>query len=140
MNLNEFSWVFQALAKGLAVQVYCTEYEEWQDANAQEVLDCILYGNIKRQHIRVKPRWEEIALLPGRIPKPLDKVNEEGEIVWLAAPDYVECAYLVEWQSRSSILGAMLERGLLHATKEAAQAHARELIVIGGGIDRGDLS
>lgn len=90
----------------------------------------------------VGPRWEP-NLQYRRIPRtirigeidvsePMRVAPQAGAYYYVATTEYQELCYQSRWDGDSQD-HARLARGLVHLTREAAEAHARALIAVSGG-------
>lgn len=73
-----------------------------------------------------KPAWH------GHYPAPLRKAPEYGSEFWIATPNGDELATRSAWEG-DEVDVSWLQRGRLHPTREAAEAHARFEIELAGG-------
>lgn len=72
----------------------------------------------------------------GYYPEPLRELPDDGTPVWSALPGNPSIAMVWVWQSRNidAALRQWLQRGRLHLSREAAEAHARFEIEQAGGV------
>jgi hypothetical protein len=87
-------------------------------------------GWIKDTTYRRKPQTIEIG--EHEFPMPMREAPALGSEYWLAGPTRRECAFKNTW-SDDFVDRLWLQRGLCHATEEAALQHAKALIAISGG-------
>lgn len=71
-------------------------------------------------------------------PAPLIVAPEDGTVVYRVAPTLDDFFYCFPWSDSSDSMRQLqkrlLTRGQLHATKEAAIAHSKALILASGGV------
>ncbi|WP_294767444.1 hypothetical protein [uncultured Rhodoferax sp.] len=67
----------------------------------------------------------------GHYPEPMDKAPEVGTVVWVVDTANPKSDHFVWWTGFCDAL--LLQRGRLHPTREAAEAHARFEIELAGG-------
>ena len=67
-------------------------------------------------------------------PAPLTVAPSHGEMVYLCTPDKDKLFIKIPFYPAADQHQRLLLRGLLHATKEAAIAHAKALILASGGV------
>ena len=83
--------------------------------------------------VRRRPRTIKIAEV--EIPEPMREPPPVGTTYWLADPLHRSKASREQWDGHRFEHG-WLRRGLCHLTKEAAETHARTLIIsIGGEVE-----
>lgn len=73
---------------------------------------------------RLKPRYINIA--EYQVPEPVRELPDNDDLLWIADITQPTAAQLMWTGHPSDIL--MLERGILHLTKEAAEAHIAALL------------
>jgi len=79
--------------------------------------------------VRRRPRTITIAGV--EIPEPMREPPPVGTTYWVANPFFIR-AEDTQWNGRVAE-HELLRRGLCHLTKEAAETHARALIIASGG-------
>ena len=79
--------------------------------------------------VRRRPRTIKIAGI--EVPEPMRTAPPGGTTYWVADPRRFK-AHRVQWDGVPSEYWC-LRRGLCHLTKEAAETHARALIIASGG-------
>lgn len=120
---HPYAHILRAIADGDTIQLKAVD--AWIDKDHATVLDLISSGRYTQEGIRVKPRTIEINGCV--VPEPLRVEPEHGDTVY--AVDLLSQKYT----ATSTWVGSnedrvLLQRGVLHLTKEACRAHAHALI------------
>lgn len=120
---HPYAHILRAIADGETIQLKAVD--AWIDKDHATVLALISSGRYTQEGIRVKPRTIEIN--GCAVPEPLRVEPEHGDIVYavdlLAGKSTVSFAWTGSDKDR-----VLLQRGVLHLTKEACRAHAHALI------------
>lgn len=123
--MKEYAEIFRALENGHAVQwrdIYGAG--TWQDTDAKGALHCIANG-MKPNMLRVKPRT--ININGHEVPEPLRVAPADGVEYWIAHLGAENISPSNFWDG-NRVDNTWLARGICHATKEAAELHARALL------------
>lgn len=104
-------------------QVFSKTQDEWVALGANPP------WSPNRQYRR-KPKTIRIGDM--EVPEPMKTAPEYGTVYWFPSFPYSETADNFAW-SGDDVDNRMLQRGLCHATQEAAEAHAKALIKVSGG-------
>lgn len=107
----------------------------WEDLVLYDALSWVAtieQGKIQvHNYLRIKPRT--ITIGDMEVPEPLREMPESGYVYWPALSDESFAQRTTVVSNHDDWERNMLRRGLLHATAEAAIAHAKALIKISGG-------
>ena len=128
MNPHPHAEVLRAIADGVPLSEFEVYHNAWRQDEWQPIIDWLgsfLRGEMKQ--IRRKP--QHIMVNGFKVPKPLDVApNDDAEyfIVALLDDDMHDCFrwYGTDKERR------WLDRKVIHATKEAAIAHAKAMLGI----------
>ena len=80
--------------------------------------------------LRIRPRTIRIGEI--EVPEPVREALPIGTKYYYPTVQYTDTVDAFTWQG-DSFDKRLLERGLIHLTKEAAIAHAKALIIVSGG-------
>ena len=123
MNKHPYADILIAIAEGKQIQALtetraCLDYF---DVENDYVLNKIANGT--KVVFRVKPKTIRIGEYD--VPEPIREMPDVGETVWVVVPT-VNCSILRV--GFNSYISDLLDKGLLHKTKEAAELHAKAII------------
>lgn len=122
--MKEYAEILRAIADGRDVQIETCG--TWGDPNSPAlVLDCMLKG-IAPARLRVKPAT--ININGHEVPEPLRVAPTEGTAYWRVSVSEIQLAGAANTWNDDAYDRRWLARGLCHATKEAAEQHARALL------------
>lgn len=128
MTEHKYAAILRAIADGKTIQVRVAG-GGWANEGSGYVLRSLTDRLFNPDDFRIKP--ETITINGREVPKPESKAPAEGTtyfVVYLigTSDDYLvlEC----DWRTAGIPNQAVLRRGLIHLTREAAQAHAEALL------------
>ena len=113
--------VIEASANGEVVQIKPIGCEQWVDIN----YPCFR-GDLAYEY-RVKPRTIKIGDFD--VPEPMREIPTYGDVVFTVEIDEKRLFGQATWKGLE-FGSRMLERGLLHKSKDAAIAHAKAIIAL----------
>lgn len=125
MTEHRYAAILRAIADGKSVQLSVPP-GKWHNVTEGNALFYIYQGDYTPERFRVKP--ETININGYEVPKPLDFMPEESALVYWPDFTYEGMVESVEVGYYPEVLSELLKNGLLHLTKEAAEAHAKALI------------
>lgn len=129
--MNSYKEVFQALADGKEIEVKVLigdAAQVWQTVTAFKVCE-LISTEFDVARFRIKP--ETVTINGRKVPKPETEAPKIGKIYYCASVFY-EGGYDVSRWDGDTADERLLQRGLVHLTKEAAIAHAEALISFTG--------
>jgi hypothetical protein len=109
--------LLRAIADGKQMQ------SDGADCTARDAL--LMIADFCADRIRIKP--ETVTINGIEVPSPVREPLKDGEQYWFVASELATPVSASEW-SGDSFDGRMLERGLMHRTRDAALAHFKALI------------
>lgn len=132
MKPHPHAEVLRAIADGVPLDEFegMTVTEIWYDLD--EVV-AVSRGNGSVGWITEPDRWQirrkpqHIIVNGFKVPKPLDVMPQYGQIYY---PALDEAAYYAAGSTGAGWVCICLQRGIAHATKEAAIAHAKAMLGI----------
>jgi hypothetical protein len=126
MNPHPHAEVLRAIADGVPLSEFeASPTNDWCDASDlyHRIGDMVRFP--EKWQIRRKP--QHIMVNGFKVPKPLDVMPEFGDVFSASIeeePLFSSCICCSTWAKRC------FERGIAHATKEAAIAHAKAMLGI----------
>lgn len=122
---HPYAHILRAIADGEIIQVKLED--AWMTKRPDEILHMIAEGSYEQTGIRIKPRTIEIN--GAVVPEPLRVEPKSGQVVFVVDLAADNCAFGFKWSDTPSKCN-LLQRGIIHATKEACREHAHALIRI----------
>lgn len=125
---HPYAHILTAIAQGLNVQ-WQNSYGDWHEQDYNITLSEISVEHYSPDRYRVAPRT--ITINGHEVPEPLRELPAEGATVyWVgfgpgSSDDLTEQCDVGYYPT---LLPELLKMGLLHSTRDAAQAHAKALI------------
>lgn len=120
---HPYAHILRAIADGETIQLKAEG--AWIDKDHALVLALISSGRYTQEGIRVKPRTIEIN--GCAVPEPLRVKPEKGRAVYAVNLLSSKSTTILAWTDSNDDC-VLLQRGVLHLTKEACHAHAHALI------------
>jgi len=127
---HPYAHILRAIADGQAVQWQDTA-GQWKYQPTDVTLDEIARAGYHPTRYRIKPRTVRIGDID--VPEPLREMPADGTTVWW--PDFCVAGDNMVGEADvdgliRAVLPTLLNRGLLHPTREAAAAHAAALVAL----------
>ena len=116
-----------ASSNGEVVQASCDNGHSWFDMSECERSDPALQFDFDDYDYRIKPRTIKIGDFD--VPEPMREIPTYGDVVFTVEIDEKRLFGQTTWNSLEFV-STMLERGLLHKSKDAAIAHAKAIIAL----------
>lgn len=126
MQQHPYARILRAIADGETIQSK-DDFGDWVSRGPATVLEEISDHEHGPEHYRVKPRT--ITINSHEVPEPLREAPEQGTDCWTPHLSAENPALFCRWNGDNAD-HRWLARGLVHLTREAAQAHAEALISI----------
>lgn len=129
MKEHKHAEVLRAIADGVPLSEFEFRHIAWKDGewsdNSLTALNHFMINDAHRGNYEFRRKPQYIMVNGFKVPKPLDK--DGVELVWV--PSLMSEDLTAVWKLQSSRELA-IERGIAHATKEAAIAHAKAMLGI----------
>lgn len=127
---HPYAEILRAIADGERIQIIPLVSEgRWEDRTAEQALEILHCGRLAPTRMRVKPRT--LTINGYEVPEPLREMPPEGATVYWpgfgpdSGDDNTERANVGYYPT---MLPDLLDKGLLHLTRQAAIAHAKALV------------
>jgi hypothetical protein len=128
MNPHPHAEGLRAIADGVPLSEFEVYHNAWRQDEWQPIIDWLgsfLRGEMKQ--IRRKP--QHIMVNGFKVPKPLDVMPKRNDDYYAPCFDGNEFYESYSWAS-DSVDDRLFARKVIHATKEAAIAHAKAMLGI----------
>lgn len=130
-EMKQYKRVFDALVNGEQVEVFSSDKDvyspnEWLTHSPYGVLECI-QAALPASRFRTKPKPKTISINGHEVPEPVREPLENGQEYFVAHPAGPSTYESSMWDGCAIDIG-LLSRGLIHLTREAAEAHSKTLL------------
>lgn len=131
-NLTTHASIIKALLDGKTIQMCSKPVESsgWFDLTPDQALYHIAVASPSNEY-RIKPEY--IMIGDVKVPKPLTDAPEHGTVLYYPDITHVELVGVMTYLRSGEYPHRLLTRGMLHLTREAAEAHAKAMIVQAAG-------
>lgn len=129
MTEHKYAHILRAIADGNVVQ-WRDSNGEWNDESENTILREVVNEDYSPERYRVKP--DTITINGVEVPEPVRDQLAIGTYYWLVDASADTKTRNYSWSDHGMDFN-WIKSGLIHLTKEAAEQHARALILASGG-------